>query len=226
MRDLVGENALVLLVTPIDEAAPKGRIILPQQQTLRELLDAHASVLFCQPQEVPRTLARLSSAPDLVVTDSQAFSQVARDVSETTPLTSFSILFARYKGSLAAQVKAAKALTNLTDSSHILISEGCTHHRSCGDIGTVKLPAAIRRFSGKNPLFSFTQGGDFPTDLSAYDLVIHCGGCMLNEAEMRSRIALADNQNTPITNYGMALALASGILPRALAPFPEIKALL
>ncbi len=226
VRDLVGEKALVLLVTPIDEAAPKGRIILPQQQTLRELLDAHATVVFCQSEEVKSTLARLSEPPTLVVTDSQAFGRVAQDVPEEIPLTSFSILFARYKGELDSQVKAAKKISRLTDASHVLISEGCTHHRSCGDIGTVKLPAAIRRFSGAEPTFSFTQGGEFPDDLSPYDLVIHCGGCMLNEAEMKARLAIAASQDVPLTNYGMALALIHGILPRALAPFPETKALL
>lgn len=218
LRDLIGRGDLVLLVTPIDASAPKGRIILPQQQTLRELLDFHAVPVFCQPEEVGETLARLATPPKLVVTDSQAFAAVAKSVPEKLPLTSFSILFARYKGDLAQLVHGAAALKNLKDGARVLVSEGCTHHRQCGDIGTVKLPAAIRRLTGVEPVFSFTQGGEFPSDTRAFDLIVHCGGCMLGEAEMKSRLARAAEQDTPMTNYGIALALASGILPRALAP--------
>lgn len=218
VRDLVAPGEVVLLVTPIDESAPKGRIILPQQQTLRELLDRHAIPVFCQPQEVAMTQSKLQAPPRLVITDSQAFSEVAKSVPDEVALTSFSILFARYKGDLAQLVQGAAMLKRLSDSSHVLISEGCTHHRQCGDIGTVKLPQAIRRLCGANPHFSFTQGGDFPTDTRAYDVVVHCGACMLGEAQVKGRMARAKEQNTPMTNYGIALALASGILPRALRP--------
>ncbi|MBR6530145.1 MAG: [Clostridia bacterium] len=219
LKDLVQKGDLVLLVTPIDEAAPKGRIILPQQQTLRELLDLHATVLFCQPQEVEQTLEKLAQKPRLCITDSQAFSAVAKSLPEEIPLTSFSILFARYKGELSTLVQGAKALKNLKDGAQVLICEGCTHHRSCGDIGTVKLPAAIRRLTGKELSFSFTQGSDFPVDVTKYDLIVHCGGCMLGEAEVKARMKRATDWKTPITNYGIALAAASGILPRALSPF-------
>ncbi|MBQ2731142.1 MAG: [Clostridia bacterium] len=218
LRDLVGQGDVVLLVTPIDASAPKGRIILPQQQTLRELLDLHAIPLFCQPEEVGATLAALSAPPRLVVTDSQAFSAVARDLPEEIALTSFSILFARYKGDLPALVRGAAAIRSLSDGAKVLVSEGCSHHRQCGDIGTVKLPAAIRRLTEKELAFSFTQGGDFPEDLTPYSLVIHCGGCMLPESEVQSRAKRAASQGVPMTNYGIALALASGILPRALKP--------
>lgn len=226
VRDLISREDRVLLVTPIDEAAPKGRIILPQQQTLRDLLDAHAIPLFCQPQEVKATLDSLKEPPALVITDSQAFAAVANVVPQSIPLTSFSILFARYKGELASLTRGAAALLHLTDESRVLISEGCTHHRSCGDIGTVKLPAAIRRFSKTSPLFTFTQGGSFPEDLSGFDAIIHCGGCMLTQTEMQSRQRRAAEQGVPMTNYGIALALSSGILPRALAPFPDVAAIL
>ena len=205
-------------MTPIDASAPKGRIILPQQQTLRELLDLHAIPLFCQPEEVGATLAALKSAPKLVVTDSQAFRQVAHDLPDSVPLTSFSILFARYKGDLPSLVRGASAIKTLGDGAKVLISEGCSHHRQCGDIGTVKLPAALSRLTGKKLDFSFTQGGDFPEDLSPFSLVIHCGGCMLPETEVQSRAKRAASRDVPMTNYGIALALASGILPRALRP--------
>ena len=218
LRDLVGTGDVVLLVTPIDASAPKGRIILPQQQTLRELLDLHAIPLFCQPEEVGATLAALKSAPKLVVTDSQAFRQVAHDLPDSVPLTSFSILFARYKGDLPSLVRGASAIKTLGDGAKVLISEGCSHHRQCGDIGTVKLPAALSRLTGKKLDFSFTQGGDFPEDLSPFSLVIHCGGCMLPETEVQSRAKRAASRDVPMTNYGIALALASGILPRALRP--------
>ncbi len=178
-----------------------------------------ASDLFCQPEEVSATLAALSASPRLVVTDSQAFRQVARVLPEEIPLTSFSILFARYKGDLPALVRGAAALKALPDGARILISEGCTHHRQCGDIGTVKLPAALLKLTQKKLDFSFTQGGDFPLDTRAFDLIIHCGGCMLPTAEVQSRAKRAAEQDTPMTNYGIALALAAGILPRALQPF-------
>lgn len=226
VADLLEPDDVVVLVVPIDESAPKGRLILPQQMVLRDVLDAHASAMVCQPEELPATLAALARPPRIVITDSQAFGRVSRDVPEGIQLTSFSILMARYKGSLEPLVDGASHLRLVGDDSYVLISEGCTHHRQCGDIGTVKLPAWIRSFSGSDPSFSFTQGGEFPDDLSGYDLVVHCGGCMLNEREMASRIAAARAAGVPITNYGMAIALVNGVLARSLEPFPRAAALL
>lgn len=226
VADLLTPGDVVVLVCPIDAAAPKGRLILPQQQTIRDIIDAGCSAFVCQDTELPGVLAALKQPPRMVITDSQAFGRVAKIVPTDIPLTSFSILFARYKGDLLAQVRGAAALSALCDGDRVLISEGCTHHRQCGDIGTVKLPAAVRRLSGVEPQFDFTSGGEFPQDLSPYKLVIHCGGCMLNETEMQSRIARTREQGIPICNYGVALAHCNGILRRSLELFPEAMAVL
>lgn len=222
VADLLEAGDIAVLVIPVDEAAPKGRLILPQQQTIREILDAHCTFVCCQPEELSETLAALSKNPKLVITDSQAFERVSKDVPEDITLTSFSILFARYRGDLRELAKGAAKLSKLRDGDKVMISEGCTHHRQCGDIGTVKLPAWIESFSGVKPEFSFTSGGDFPEDLTEYALVVHCGGCMLNDLEMRRRIEKAARQDVPIVNYGMAIAQMHGIFKRALAVFPQI----
>ena len=216
LGDLLSPGDTVVLVVPIDESAPKGRLILPQQQVLREVLDFHCQSLVCQPQELPRTLSLLKALPRMVVTDSQVFERVAKLVPQDLPLTSFSILFARYKGDLDTLVRGAEALSALKDGDKVLISEGCTHHRQCGDIGTVKLPAWIRAYTGTDPIFEFTSGGTFPTDLSAYRLVVHCGGCMLNETAMQTRLKTATDAGVPIVNYGVAIAQMHGILARSL----------
>ncbi|MBQ8573051.1 MAG: [Ruminococcus sp.] len=226
LADLVNEGDTVVLVTPIDESAPKGRLILPQQQTLRELLDLHCKPMLCQPQELKSTIENFKVKPKLVVTDSQVFGAVSKDVPEDIDLTSFSILFARYKGDLEALIKGAATLKKLKDGDKVLISEGCTHHRQCGDIGTVKLPKWIKDFTGKEIEFSFTSGGDFPEDLSDYALVVHCGGCMLNNREMAYRINSAKAEGTPIVNYGILIAHVHGILKRSLSPFKNLNALL
>ena len=226
LRDLLAPGDVVVLVIPIDESAPKGRVILPQQMALRDILDAHAAAVACQDTELPQTLAALAARPRLVVTDSQAFARVSRDTPEGIPLTSFSILMARYKGDLPTLVQGAAALGSLRDDDRVLISEGCTHHRQCNDIGTVKLPGWIRAFCGANPEFSFTSGREFPDDLSPYRLIVHCGGCMLNEATMQSRIAKAAAAGVPIVNYGIAIAHMNGILRRSLEPFPDVQRLL
>ena len=226
VADLLQSGDLTVLVTPIDGSAPKGRMILPQQQTMRDLLDHHLSFITCQPQELPDVLASLAKPPKLVVTDSQAFAAVSRDTPPEVLLTSFSILFARYKGSLPTLVQGAAKLGKLQDGDRVLISEGCTHHRQCGDIGTVKLPAWIRRFSGAEPAFTFTSGREYPEDLSGYALVVHCGGCMLNETEMQNRIRTAKQSGVPIVNYGVAIAQIHGVLRRSLQPFPQIGQLL
>ena len=226
VSDLLSPGDLVVLVIPIDDAAPKGRLILPQQQTLRDILDAHCSVICCQDTELTATLAALAKKPRLIITDSQAFGRVSKDTPADTPLTSFSILFARYKGDLAELVKGASMLSRLKDGDRVLISEGCTHHRQCGDIGTVKMPAWIEKFSGAKPEYTFTSGGEFPDDLSEYKVCVHCGGCMLNEQEMNWRISRAKQSGLPIVNYGIAIAQMHGILRRSLEPFPEILALL
>ncbi len=226
IADKLSRGDTVILVIPIDESAPKGRLILPQQQTLRELLDFHCKVICVQPSELRETIGGLTEKPKVVITDSQAFGKVSEDVPRDIPLTSFSILFARYKGELAELIKGASALTKLKDGDKVLISEGCTHHRQCGDIGTVKMPAWIEKFTGKKPLYFFTSGTEFPQKLSEYSLIVHCGGCMLNEAEMKSRINAAKDSGVPIVNYGMAIALMHGILDRALEIFPEVKELL
>ena len=217
VADLLSPGDKVVLVVPIDSSAPKGRIILPQQLVLRDVLDAHASALVCQPEELADLLAAVRDIR-LVITDSQVFQKVARVVPETTPLTSFSLLMARYKGDLRTLAEGAAALSALTDESRVLISEGCTHHRQCEDIGTVKMPAWIRSHCGANPTFEFTQGRGFPDDVSGYDVVVHCGGCMLNEKEMRWRQSLAAKSGTPMVNYGAAIACVHGILERSLRP--------
>lgn len=216
IRDLIAAGDTVILVTPIDESAPKGRLILPQQQTLREVLDAHASALLVQPEELGGLLRALQQPPRMVVTDSQAFAAVAKIVPETVPLTSFSILMARYKGFLQTAVAGARALKMLPDGAKILIAEGCTHHRQCNDIGTVKLPKAVQKYTGKQFDLSYSSGGTFPADLSGFDLVIHCGGCMRTEREMRWRMRQALAQGVPFTNYGVTLAACTGILQRTL----------
>lgn len=222
VADFLDEGDVVVLVIPVDEAAPKGRLILPQQLTMREILDAHCSFVGCQPEELSGVLKSLSKKPRLVVTDSQAFGRVSKDVPEDIMLTSFSILFARYKGELEEQVRGAAALSKLKDGDRVLISEGCTHHRQCGDIGTVKMPMWIGEYSGAKPEYEFTSGGGFPEDLSGFSLVVHCGGCMLNEKEMRRRAEAARAAGVPIVNYGVAIAHMHGILKRSLRPFPEV----
>lgn len=226
VADLLSHGDVAVLAIPIDESAPKGRLILPQQQVMRDILDAHGSFLSCQDTELKQTLASLSAKPRLVVTDSQAFEAVARDTPEDIWLTSFSILFARYKGNLPELVRGAARLSALKDGDRVLISEGCTHHRQCNDIGTVKLPGWIAGFSGTRPVFSFTSGGEFPNDLSDYALVVHCGGCMLNEKEMQRRVRQTAEAGVPIVNYGVAIAQMHGILRRSLEPFPEVLRLL
>lgn len=223
VADLVDRGDTVVLVIPIDESAPKGRIILPQQLVLRDLLDCGCAAVCCKPEELSGVIENLKTPPALVITDSQVFGAVEKAVPENIMLTSFSILLARYKGVLPALIKGAARLKTLKDTDNVLISEGCTHHRQCNDIGTVKLPGWIKEYSGASPRFSFTSGGEFPTDLSGFSLVLHCGGCMLNEKEMQSRINRATNGGTPIVNYGIAIAAMHGILPRALSPFPDLK---
>lgn len=212
-----------MLVIPVDESAPKGRLILPQQQTMRELLDSHCAFAACQPEELAATLEALQAPPRLVITDSQVFGRVAEIVPKEVALTSFSILFARYKGDLPTLVSGAVALSRLKEGDRVLISEGCTHHRQCNDIGSVKLPGWIERYTGVKPQFSFTSGGEFPNDLSGYALVVHCGGCMLNQREMRHRMGQASAARVPIVNYGVAIAMMHGILPRCLSPFPQLE---
>lgn len=222
IRDLLDPGDLVVLVVPIDSAAPKGRLILPQQQTIRDILEAGALSAVCRETELKETLASFSKKPKMVVTDSQVFGRVSRETPDELLLTSFSILFARHKGSLEQSVKGASAIETLRDGDKVLIAEGCTHHRQCDDIGTVKLPKWIREYTGREPEFSFTSGTEFSDDLTPYKMVIHCGGCMLNEREMKYRLRCAADQNVPITNYGMMIAYINGILKRALKPFPDI----
>ncbi|MBQ3111222.1 MAG: [Clostridia bacterium] len=214
--DLINEGDTVLLVVPIDSAAPKGRLILPQQQTIRDILDSNSVCIVVKEDKVKESVLKYS--PNLVVCDSQIFGKVKLDVPESVPLTSFSILFARYKGDLAANLEGIKKLDNLKDGDVVLVSEGCTHHRQCGDIGTVKMPMWIKKHTGKDITFEFTQGGEFPEDLTKYALVVHCGGCMLNEKEMKYRIASSRDCGVPIVNYGMAIAHMNGILERSLEP--------
>lgn len=222
VADLLAPNDTVVLVVPIDSAAPKGRLILPQQQTIRDILEAGAISLVTRETELARTLEALREPPRLVITDSQAFGLVAKLVPQSIQMTSFSILFARCKGNLRQAVLGAARLNTLQDGDTVLISEGCTHHRQCGDIGTEKLPNWIRKFTGKDIQFEFTSGGEFPEDLSRYALAVHCGGCMLNEREMQYRLRHSAEQDVPMTNYGIAIAHMHGILDRALAPFPDL----
>lgn len=226
VADLLSEGDVVVLVTPIDESAPKGRLILPQQMAVREVLDAHAVAITCQDTELPRTLKSLAVRPKMVITDSQAFERVSADTPLDIPLTSFSILMARYKGDLPTLAAGASALSHLKDGDKVLISEGCTHHRQCNDIGTVKMPAWIERFCKAKPKFTFTSGGEFPEDLSPYSLIVHCGGCMLTETAMKHRIETAISAGVPIVNYGIAIAQMHGILKRSVQMFPDILALL
>ncbi|WP_010258143.1 [FeFe] hydrogenase H-cluster maturation GTPase HydF [Treponema primitia] len=222
--DLIRPGDFVILVVPIDKAAPKGRLILPQQQTIRDILEADAAAVVVKEFELKETLENIGKKPSLVITDSQVFAKVSADTPADIPLTSFSILFARYKGYLASAVRGVRTLDHIDDRSRILIAEGCTHHRQCDDIGTVKLPRWIKQYTGKEPEFAFTSGGEFPEDLSPYDLIIHCGACMLNEREVRYREANAADQGIPFTNYGTVIAHIQGILKRSVAVFPHILA--
>lgn len=229
IQDLIKPLDLVILVVPIDKAAPKGRLILPQQQTIRDILERGALSLVVRDTELKSTLDHFLAqgvCPKLVVTDSQAFARVSKAVPENITLTSFSILFSRYKGELETQLKGVTALSSIEDGDRILIAEGCTHHRQCGDIGTCKMPEWIRNYTGKKPVFEFTSGTEFPDDVSSYKMVIHCGGCMLNEREMKYRIACCQDQGVPITNYGILIAQVTGILKRSLGPFPEMQKLI
>ena len=217
LSDLISPGQRIVLVVPIDKAAPKGRLILPQQQVIREVLDTGAYAV-CTREDGLKALLEGGEDPDLIITDSQVFEQVACLVPEHIPMTSFSILMARYKGFLESAVEGCRAIDNLKDGSRILISEGCTHHRQCDDIGTVKIPAWIREYTGKEITFETSSGRSFPEDLSSYDLVIHCGGCMLNQRELRYRMKQAGDQNVPFTNYGTAIAMMKGILARSIRP--------
>ncbi len=216
VADVLQPHDTVVLVTPIDASAPKGRLILPQQQTLREIIDIGGIAVVTQPEQLPQVLANLQKAPRMVITDSQVFGRVEKMLPDATPLTSFSILMARYKGFLETAVQGIEALHTLPDGAKLLIAEGCTHHRQCGDIGTVKLPNMLMKLTGRQFDFSFTSGCDFPEDLSQYALVVHCGGCMRTEREMSHRMRAALSQGVPFTNYGIALAECNGILQRAL----------
>lgn len=221
IADLLNLNDIVILVIPIDESAPKGRLILPQQQVIRDILDAHCVAITCQPEELKDILKLIK--PKIVVTDSQAFKRVAQDTPKDIYLTSFSILFARYKGDLRTLISGANRLSSLKPGDKVLISEGCTHHRQCGDIGTVKIPNLIKKFANYEPEFSFTSGGEFPDldELKAYDLIIHCGGCMLNDREMANRINKAQEAGVEIVNYGVAIACMNGILKRSIEIFDK-----
>ncbi|WP_312447304.1 [FeFe] hydrogenase H-cluster maturation GTPase HydF [Lacrimispora sp.] len=224
--DLLNPYDLVVLVIPIDKAAPKGRLILPQQQVIRDILEAGAISVAVRETELKETLARLGTRPALVITDSQVFEQVSKDTPEEILLTSFSILLARYKGFLEDAVKGVAAIGDLRDGDKILISEGCTHHRQCDDIGTVKLPRWLRQYTGKELLIETSSGREFPEDLSSYQLIIHCGGCMLNEREMEYRGRCASDAGVPFTNYGIAIAYMKGILKRSIKPLPHLEELL
>ena len=226
VADLLSPSDFVVLVVPIDSAAPKGRLILPQQQTIRDILEADAAAIVVKENELTNTLQNLGKRPKLVITDSQVFKKVAAETPADILLTSFSILFARYKGNLQTSVQGVTALESLEDGDKILVGEGCTHHRQCDDIGTVKLPRWIKEYTGKNPEFIFTSGTEFPLDLSPYKMIIHCGACMLNEREMQYRIKCAADQNIPFTNYGITIAYINGILKRTVEPFPQIYKLL
>lgn len=226
VADLIQPNDFIVLVTPIDSAAPKGRLILPQQQTIRDILDRGAISIVTKETELKHALDNIGKKPAMVITDSQAFASVSKDTPLDIPLTSFSILMARYKGQLEGAVHGAAAIGELQDGDTVLISEGCTHHRQCGDIGTVKLPKLLEKTTGKQLQYKFTSGTEFPEDLSAYKLVIHCGGCMLNEREMKYRQKCAADQNIPFTNYGIAMAYMQGILKRSIAIFPNLQGVL
>ena len=219
ISDLLTEGDTVVLVTPIDDAAPKGRLILPQQMVLRDILDSRATAVVCQTQQLKSTLEGLKNPPMLIVCDSQAFGKVSETVPEEIPLTSFSIIMLRYKLGLSFAKEAAKALDSLKNGDRVLISEGCTHHRQCGDIGTVKLPAWIEKYTGVRPVFEFTSGGEFPADPSGYALVVHCGACMLPDSAVRSRMLSCREKGVPFSNYGIIISKVHGILDRALKVF-------
>lgn len=219
--DLVKPMDIVVLVVPIDSAAPKGRLILPQQQTIRDLLEAGAVPVVVREKELAEALHKLSEKPALVITDSQAFEEVAAIVPEDIPLTSFSILMARYKGFLKIAAEGVKAIDSLRSGDRVLIAEGCTHHRQCDDIGTVKIPRFLKKYTGQNLVIETASGTGFPEDLTPYALVIHCGGCMLNEREVLRRMRFAKRQGVPVTNYGIAIAQMKGILARSVAPVAE-----
>lgn len=226
VSDLIAPRDFVVLVTPIDAAAPKGRLILPQQQVIRDVLEHGAIPVVTREQELSHTLSHLGKRPGLVITDSQAFKQVAAETPLNIPLTSFSILFARYKGDLKAAVAGVTTLNHLENGDKLLISEGCTHHRQCEDIGTVKIPRWVRQYTGKEPEFVFSSGTGFPEDLRSFRLIVHCGACMLNAREMQFRMGKAAEQGVPFTNYGILIAQTQGILKRSVEMFPDIAALL
>ena len=222
--DLLHPGDFVVLVVPIDSAAPKGRLILPQQQTIRDVLEANAAAIVVKESELKQTLEQLGRSPAMVITDSQVFERVSEEVSEEIPLTSFSILMARYKGYLETAVNGVAAIDHLKDGDKILISEGCTHHRQCDDIGTVKIPRWLKQHTGKELIIETSSGTEFPEDLTSYALVIHCGGCMLNEREVKYRMKCAEDQKVPFTNYGIAIAQMKGILKRSIELFPNLNA--
>ena len=222
--DIISPSDFVVLVVPIDKAAPKGRLILPQQQTIRDILESDATAIVVKEYELRETLAQLGKKPSLVITDSQVFAKVSADTPKDIPLTSFSILFARYKGNLQTVVQGAAAIETLQDGDKVLISEGCTHHRQCDDIGSAKIPRWLKNYTGKELQIELSSGTEFPEDLSEYKLIIHCGGCMLNEREMKYRLKCAQDQDIPITNYGIAIAYMQGILKRSVEIFPHILA--
>lgn len=224
--DLLTAGDTVVLVTPIDDAAPKGRLILPQQQTLRDILDADAVAVVTKETTLSQTLEKLNAPPAMVITDSQVFGTVSKILDETIPLTSFSILMAKYKGYLQSAVAAIAAIEQLSDGDTVLIAEGCTHHRQCNDIGTVKIPNWLSSYTKKQIFIETCSGTSFPEDLSKYALIIHCGACMLNEREVRYRLKCAQDAGVPMTNYGVLIAYMQGILPRSLSIFPEIRGLL
>ena len=219
--DKLNEGDIAILVVPIDKSAPKGRLILPQQQTIRDIIDSNCTAIVCKEDKITETINNLKKKPKVVITDSQVFKKANADTPKDIYLTSFSILMARYKGFLATAVKGAKSISDLNDGDKILIAEGCTHHRQCEDIGTVKLPKWLNNFTNKNIEIDFCSGTEFPNDLGKYKLVIHCGGCMLNEREVQSRMNMAIKQNVPFTNYGTSIAYMQGILERSLEIFPE-----
>lgn len=226
VRDLLDPSDIVVLVVPIDSAAPKGRLILPQQQTIRDILEADAASVVVKENELKHVLGSFQMKPKMVITDSQVFAQVSKDTPAEIPLTSFSILMARYKGNLEQAVRGVTALDSLSDGDAVLISEGCTHHRQCDDIGTVKIPRWIREYTGKDIRIETTSGTEFPDDLTGYKLIIHCGGCMLNEREMKYRLSCAEDQGVPMTNYGILIAYVKGILKRSVEVFPDISRML
>lgn len=221
--DLVNPGDFIVLVVPIDSAAPKGRLILPQQQAIRDLLEAGAVSVVVRESELAETLTRLGQKPAMVITDSQAFEEVSQIVPEDITLTSFSILMARYKGLLETAVQGVTAIDKLKDGDRVLISEGCTHHRQCDDIGTVKIPRWLKKHTGKELVIETSSGMGFPEDLSPYALIIHCGGCMLNEREVRCRMQCAVDAGIPITNYGIVIAYMKGILERSIEIFPDLR---